>query len=474
MCDCSCRRLDDREHRQERFGTSTKFLIQSIVFSYLDTLSSYDLTRYDSYDSTLTEFFLRESFERHLPYPGMAFIALGLLLFAPRALSQYTIESSSFGHHDPISRDGHIPGFYLGSDSHQDPQILSDRIALTPAYYGNRRGAIWADAKISQSEWVAELDFRASGPERGGGNLQIWYTRDGRSQIGTNSIYTVGRFDGLALVVDMYGGHGGSVRGFMNDGSTDYKAHHAVDSLAFGHCDFSYRNLGRPASIKIRQDAGNFEVLVEERRCFASDKIKLPSGDYGFGITAGSAEIPDSFELYKFLVTTAKGVTREEPYRNFDSHQGQVPPHQDPTHNQHQQQQMYHHIPKDQHPQDIPASQLFGSSHQDAQFEDLHNRLQFMSHGIDHVVDLVDALAQQSEGQHQEVARNVMSADRLEAMDQRIRSIEQTVKDYQEEFRDLHRVLRSSHHMLGESLTERLGNSECPFIVSSQLLQMGL
>lgn len=36
--------------------------------------------------------------------------------------------------------------------------------------------------------------------------MQIWYTREGEAHIGTASIYTVGKFDGLVLVVDMYGG----------------------------------------------------------------------------------------------------------------------------------------------------------------------------------------------------------------------------------------------------------------------------
>ena len=58
----------------------------------------------------------------------------------------------------------------------------------------------------------------------------------------------------------------------MNDGTTDYKSH-AVDSLAFGHCDFAYRNLGRPSQIKIQQLANSFEVLVDGKRCFGSDKV---------------------------------------------------------------------------------------------------------------------------------------------------------------------------------------------------------
>ena len=59
----------------------------------------------------------------------------------------------------------------------------------------------------------------------------------------------------------------------MNDGSTDYRSHHAVDSLAFGHCSFAYRNLGRPSRIEIKQAANSFEVVVDSRRCFASDKV---------------------------------------------------------------------------------------------------------------------------------------------------------------------------------------------------------
>jgi mannose-binding lectin 1 len=87
------------------------------------------------------------------------------------------------------------------------PQILSNKIVLTPPAPGNQRGAIWAEKPLLHSIWMADVDFRATGPERGGGNLQIWYTSsDGQNDIGTASIYTVGKFDGLVLVVDQYAG----------------------------------------------------------------------------------------------------------------------------------------------------------------------------------------------------------------------------------------------------------------------------
>ena len=60
--------------------------------------------------------------------------------------------------------------------------------------------------RVSQAEWIAQFDFRASGPERGGGNLQLWYAKDGPTAVGTSSIYTAGQFDGFVLVIDSYGG----------------------------------------------------------------------------------------------------------------------------------------------------------------------------------------------------------------------------------------------------------------------------
>ena len=66
----------------------------------------------------------------------------------------------------------------------------------------------------------------------------------------------------------------GSVRGFLNDGTKDYKSHSSVDSLAFGHCDYSYRNLGRPSVVKIKNTNVAFEVTVDDKSCFASNKVR--------------------------------------------------------------------------------------------------------------------------------------------------------------------------------------------------------
>ena len=127
--------------------------------------------------------------------------------------------------------------------------------------------------------WTADVEFRATGPEHGGGNLQIWYTREGQDQIGTSNVHTVHTFEGLVIVLDMHGGTGGMVRGFLNDGSIDFVNHHHLESLAFGHCGYSYRNLGRPSKITMKQDTTGFEVQVDGQRCFRSDDVSIELRD---------------------------------------------------------------------------------------------------------------------------------------------------------------------------------------------------
>ena len=63
----------------------------------------------------------------------------------------------------------------------------------------------------------------------------------------------------------------------MNDGTLDYKNYHSVDSLAFGHCDYSYRNLGRPTKLQIKQEGGLFEIRADNKICFSTDKVCITS-----------------------------------------------------------------------------------------------------------------------------------------------------------------------------------------------------
>ena len=247
-----------------------------------------------------------------------ALVALAAIA-APLALGQYLIDELSFGHAGRFvisgntrlaqiyansipridAQSGAIPNFQISGSP--QPQLLSNKIVLTPPGLRNSRASVWGSAALNQPTWTADVDFRATGPERAGGNLNIWLVRDGESVVGTASVYTAKKFEGLALVVNSHAGAGGMVRGFLNDGTVDFSSRPTVDELAFGHCQYSYRNLGRPSQIKLRQGAEGFAVEIDGKLCFSTDKFSIPTG-YKFGVTAATPENPDSFELFKMVV----------------------------------------------------------------------------------------------------------------------------------------------------------------------------
>ena len=184
------------------------------------------------------------------------------------------------------------------------------------------------------------------------------------------------------------------------------------------------------ASGVIRSFASQYHYNISNKFC----QIKLPSG-YFFGVSAASADTADSFEAYKFLTTSS--TPQDEPRRDAPS----KPP------------------PPNSYapPEDVQASTF---SSQEAQFADLHNRLQIMAHALDNTLLEVRKLAEKSEGRHQELARNAMSADRLNAMDQKIQNIENTVQLYQHQFTSLQKLLSESHRRLTVGLPEHMSESK--------------
>ncbi|KAI0481051.1 concanavalin A-like lectin/glucanase [Xylariaceae sp. FL0804] len=355
-------------------------------------------------------------------------LALGLAS-AANAQAQFLVGELSFGYTGRINDRGQttVPGFSL-QGTPDTPEILSNKLILTPPAPGNTRGAVWADQPNPYAQWVVDVDFRVNGPERGTGNLNIWLARGGSQEIGSSSIYTIGKFDGLALVIDQHGGSGGMMRGFLNDGTTDYKTHQSVDSLAFGHCNYAYRNLGRPSQIKLRQSAQGFRVEIDNRLCFESDQITLPPG-YHFGITAAAADNPDSFEVFKLVTMT----------ENLDAKAAGTPPppRQQQQQGQDQAQAQMSYGRGNQN--SAPAGDSFGDSLGDvipdtsadiftssaAQFADLHNRLQGMQHHLLNIHRSVGALggrgsseqASPELGEIKELlAQNLQKLDKLESL----------------------------------------------------------
>ncbi|KAI0512781.1 legume-like lectin family protein [Xylaria bambusicola] len=395
-------------------------------------------------------------------------LALGLATLAT-ARAQFLVSELSFGYTGKINDRGEakVPGFTIQGTPNV-PEILSNKLILTPPVPGNARGAVWADKTNQYSEWVADVDFRANGGERGSGNLNIWLARQGSQEIGSSSIYTVGRFDGLALVIDQHGGSAGMIRGFLNDGSIDFKSHHSVDSLAFGHCYYAYRNLGRPSQIKIRQTAQSFKVEIDNRLCFDSDQITIPPG-YQYGISAASADNPDSFEIFKLVVMTQDLAAKSNgapPTQQKQQNDGQ---------NQAKAQTSYGRNNRDTNnaksdetfDESIPDASADTITSSKAQFADLHNRLQSVNHHLSTIFRQNAGMNNMNEKRHEETSRmiddlksslsKIDKLDKLDRLEWLVGEVTKMQRDIQSIKTDMNNRISQSENNLKRAISSNHG-----------------
>ncbi|PHH76350.1 hypothetical protein CDD80_1591 [Ophiocordyceps camponoti-rufipedis] len=374
--------------------------------------------------------------------------ALAALLSATTAFD-HIIQDLSFGQTGRPDGNSRVPNYILSGHPYQ-PEQLSNKIILTPVAPGNQRGALWAEKPLSRSYFSAHVDFRANGPERGGGNLNVWLVHGGSSVVGSHSIYTVGKFDGLGLVVDAYGGSGGMIRGFLNDGSVDYSQQHDIDRLAFGHCQFSYRNLGRPTTLSLFQTQHALRVEVDGHLCFETDHASIPSGNF-LGVTAATPDTPDSFEIFAMVVSSDAPDNHEHDSSHFGQQKQPGPPAaaaapNPPHHDEHQRYQQF------KSPSDEPADHFATSA---AQFRDLHNRLQSLTH---HLSSISAELANYD---HYNEQRNDQVTKALDALRSRLPAgsdLVARVQDLEKEVRamrnDMNKGLASHHDSFQDYLSD--------------------
>jgi mannose-binding lectin 1 len=245
----------------------------------------------------------------------------------------------------------------------------------------------------------------------------------------------------------------GVVRGFLNDGQVSYKDHHSVDSLAFGHCAYAYRNLGRPSLLSIRHDDNEFKVTVDGNTCFASPNVRIPAG-YFFGISAVSAELPDSFEIFKLVVTTDTHdplITRNDPISQGTPAEQMA---NAPGSNNNENVA----LPDD--PADTSAETLVT---QTQQFADLHNRLQAIFKHISTFQRDFTQYQRTSAERYTRMESNAgLPTERLNQLEERLIRIEKSIdqvkavtgdRDYLRLHNDLLRTVKDSHSTLLENVT---------------------
>lgn len=165
-------------------------------------------------------------------------------------------------------------------------------------------------------------------------------------------------------------------------------------------------------------------------------QIQIPP-DYTFGISAASAESADSFEVFKFVLSTSSPTPREEPRRDEAV--------KSPAQNSYRA------------PEDAKASSI---TSQESQFADLHDRLQRMAHVLDATFEEIVRLSHLAEGRHQEIVRNFVSKDKINSMEQKIQTIDSAVQGYQQQFTNLQKLVRDSHSRLTVGLPQHMSESK--------------
>ena len=170
--------------------------------------------------------------------------------------------------------------------------------------------------------------------------------------------------------------------------------------------------------------------------------MKLPSGYY-FGITAASAENPDSFESKGFIVSSKVQQQRS------DSLPGTSP-----------NNQGWHWLAEEDQVKDSPASSY---KTDEARFQDLHDRITVLGHELNLLFQDLTTLRKEQEQRHEELMRLLSPIyNHAESTRGMIEQVEHLVKDVKNdvESKDYREHLNQLHHIVKEGHSTITNNSE--------------
>ena len=151
---------------------------------------------------------------------------------------------------------------------------------------------------------------------------------------------------------------------------------------------------------------------MDKKTCFRTDKVALPTGNT-FGISAASAENPDSFEIFKFALS--------------------IPDEDSGSHRNYQAQ----YKPVAQRGNPVPYMSGSGNnidlSVLQNQVNDLQTRLSALTSSTDKILAELSALSQRAEDRQQEIFRRVAARDQFTGMESRVQRIEKLVESVQKD-----------------------------------------
>lgn len=176
--------------------------------------------------------------------------------------------------------------------------------------------------------------------------------------------------------------------------------------------------------------------------------MKLPSGYY-FGITAASAENPDSFETKGFIVSSKM----QQHGSHYDSAAGynNLP-------GTSQNNRGWYWVAEEDRVKDSLASSY---KTEEARFQDLHDRITVLDHELNHLFQDLTILRKEQEKRHEELVRwlspihNHAESTRriMEQVERLVKDVKNDVesKDYREHLNQLHHVVREGHATITNS-----------------------
>jgi len=255
----------------------------------------------------------------------------------------------------------------------------------------------------------------------------------------------------------------------------------------------NYRNTGHFIHVKVKQTHWTFEVEVDGKMCFQTHKIHLPHG-YHFGMTAASAEIPDSFEVSSFVVHKLKEGQKvsehghgkhpeEHSYTNehtewvnevqehllhnaesshMDNSHAAYDDHshvEGEKHDYHEDDRGWYWTTEAETPKEEPASHFKSESDR---FQDLHDRLSVMSHQMNILFHDLSTFKKETEQRHDALLHYVKpiydyleySKHQMETLSGDVQKVRQDIegKDYREHLQQLHATVHEGHYAMTNML----------------------
>lgn len=191
------------------------------------------------------------------------------------------------------------------------------------------RAALWARHPNHFPDWQAVIVFRVAGDkEHGGDGLGFWYAKN-VGQVGPVNGGPA-RWHGLAVFVDTDGTDtdGASrVVASLNQNDVEWSVERKGEGQYFGGCLARLRNTAAPVHMRVTYVNRIIKVELDDGKegqsfanCLERANTDLPPGMF-FGLTAGTSDQPDLFDILSFEVFELKREANPPPPSQPQQHQ---------------------------------------------------------------------------------------------------------------------------------------------------------